>query len=317
MRVILPMPGNETFAAALVARGGWRLGELEARRFPDGESYVRLLSDVRGSIVEIVCTLTRPDDAILPLVFAADAARDLGASAVNLVAPYLAYMRQDQRFRPGEAITSRSFARLISATFDRLTTIDPHLHRYKALSDLYAIDSQTLHAATPLAGWIAAEVRDPLIIGPDEESEQWVSAVAGRAGAPHVVLRKIRHGDRDVEIAVPDLSGFRDRQPVLIDDIASSGRTMIEAARQLPGRGLARPVCAVVHGVFAGDAFDRLSAVAERIVSTDSVPHRSNAITLAPLVAEALTRKPDAAGAVRRRRSPEATDTAALWRLET
>jgi len=317
MRVILPMPGNESFAAALAAQGGWRLGELETRRFPDGESYVRLLSDVRGSIVEIVCTLARPDDAILPLVFAADAARDLGASAVNLVAPYLAYMRQDRRFRPGEAITSRSFARLISATFDRLTTIDPHLHRYKALSDLYGIDSQVLHAAAPLADWIAAEVRDPLIIGPDEESEQWVSAVAARVGAPHVVLRKIRHGDREVEIAVPDLSGFGDRRPILIDDIASSGRTMIEAARQLPGRGLARPVCAVVHGVFAGDAYDRLSAVAERIVSTDSVPHRSNAIALAPLVADAITQNLDAAGPVRSRRSPEVLDPAALWTLET
>lgn len=317
MRVILPMPGNESFAAALAAQGGWRLGEMETRRFPDGESYVRVLSDVRGSIVEIVCTLTRPDGAFLPLVFAADAVRDLGATEVNLVAPYLAYMRQDRRFKPGEAVTSRSFARLVSTAFDRLTTIDPHLHRYRSLSELYSIGGQVLHAASVLADWIAAKVRDPLIIGPDEESEQWVSAVAGRVGAPHVVLRKIRHGDRDVEIVVPDLSGFGGRRPVLIDDIASSGRTMIEAARQLLRRGLDRPVCAVVHGVFADDAYDRLSAVAERIVSTDSIPHRSNAIALAPLVADAITRNLDAAGPARRRRSPEATDPVALRTLET
>lgn len=317
MRVILPMPGNENFAAALAAQGGWRLGEMETRRFPDGESYVRVRSDVRGSIVEIVCTLARPDEAFLPLVFAADAVRDLGATEVNLVAPYLAYMRQDRRFKPGEAVTSRSFARLVSTTFDRLTTIDPHLHRYRSLSELYSIGGQVLHAASALADWIAAKVRDPLIIGPDEESEQWVSAVAGRVGAPHVVLRKVRHGDRDVEIVVPDLSGFGGRRPVLIDDIASSGRTMSEAARQLVRRGLDRPVCAVVHGVFADDAYDRLSAVAERIVSTDSIPHRSNAIALAPLVADAITRNLDAAGPVRRRRSTEAPDPAALRTLET
>ncbi|MBA4804230.1 MAG: ribose-phosphate pyrophosphokinase [Brevundimonas sp.] len=317
MRVILPMPGNETFAANLAAAGGWRLGELETRRFPDGESYVRILSDVRGCGVEIVCTLARPDDAFLPLIFAADAARDLGATEVNLVAPYLAYMRQDRRFKPGEAITSRSFARLVSATFDRLTTIDPHLHRYRALSDLYDIDGQVLHAASVLADWIAAEVRDPLIIGPDEESEQWVSAVAARVGAPHVVLRKIRHGDRDVEIAVPDLSRFRARRPVLIDDIASSGRTLIEAARQLPAQGLARPVCAVVHGVFAADAYDQLSAVAGRIVSTDSVPHPSNAIPLAPLVSAALARGGEAEGPVRRRRPPEPVDPVELAGVES
>ena len=288
MRVILPMPGDEAFAVRLAAAGGWPSGALERRRFPDGESYVRLLSDVRDCVVEIVCTLASPDDAFLPLIFAADAVRDLGARKVNLVAPYLAYMRQDRRFSAGEAITSRSFARLISATFDRLTTVDPHLHRYRELSDLYAIESQALSAATPLAGWIAAEVPDPLLIGPDEESEQWVSAVARQVGAPWVVLRKIRRGDREVEIALPDLSGFRDRSPVLIDDVASSGRTMIEAARQLPAHGLARPVCAVVHGLFAGDAWAGLAAVADRVVSTDTVPHPSNAITVAPLVARAI-----------------------------
>lgn len=317
MRVILPMPGNEVFAAALAAAGGWPLGRLEVRRFPDGETYVRILSDVRDRTVDVVCTLAQPDETFLPLVFTADAARDIGATRVNLVAPYLAYMRQDRRFKPGEAVTSRSFARLISSTFDRLTTVDPHLHRYEALSDVYGIESQVLHAATALSDWIAAEVRDPLIIGPDEESEQWVSTVAERIGAPHVVLSKIRHGDRDVEVAVPDLARFRNRRPVLIDDIASSGRTLIEAARQLRAQGLARPVCAVVHGIFAGDAYEQLSAVTDRIVSTDSVPHASNAIALAPLVARALAGGPSAPGPIRGRRPPEPVDIVELAGLES
>lgn len=119
-RIILPMPGNEGFAQRLAESGAWELGRLETRHFPDEESYVRVLSDVHGREVNLVCTLARPDARFLPLVFAADAVRDLGATKVNLVAPYLAYMRQDRRFSPGEGITSRSFARLISATFDGL-----------------------------------------------------------------------------------------------------------------------------------------------------------------------------------------------------
>lgn len=306
MRLILPLPGNETFARHLAEAGGWELGRLETRRFPDGESYVRILSDVAERPVDLVCTLARPDDNFLRLAFAADAARALGASEVALVAPYLSYMRQDRRFQPGEAVTSMTFSRLVSSTFDRLVTVDPHLHRYPALSVLYTIPAHTLHAAPLLADWIAAEIRQPLIIGPDEESEQWVSAIARRIGAPYAVLRKIRHGDRNVDVELPDLSQWKARSPVLVDDIASSGHTLIEAARKLPLQGFQRPVCAVVHGVFADDSYERLKPFTDRIVSSDSIPHESNAIRLAPLIAGAIaTAEVAGESNIRYRRPPE------------
>ncbi|TGY90636.1 ribose-phosphate pyrophosphokinase [Marinicauda algicola] len=309
MRLILPVPGNESFARHLAEAGGWELGAIETRRFPDGESYVRILSDVADRPVDLVCTLARPDDGFLRLAFAADAARALGASEVTLIAPYLSYMRQDRRFQPGEAVTSKTFARFLSSTFDRIVTVDPHLHRYPALSALYTIPADTLHAAPLLADWIAAEVDQPLIIGPDEESEQWVSAIARRIAAPYAVLRKIRHGDRNVDVQLPDLSEWTARCPVLVDDIASSGQTLIEAARKLPLQGFRRPVCAVVHGVFAEDSFERLMALTDRIVSSDSVPHESNAIRLAPLIAAAITSAEEAKeDIIRHRRPPEPGD---------
>jgi ribose-phosphate pyrophosphokinase len=212
---------------------------------------------------------------------------------VRLVAPYLAYMRQDKAFRPGEAVTSDSFARLISSLFDGLATVDPHLHRRAALSELYSIPAAAVQAAPALADWITAEVPRPLLIGPDSESAQWVQAIAERISAPWTVMEKTRRGDYDVSVELPDLSGHAICTPVLIDDIASSGRTMIAAANLLAARGLARPVCAVVHPLFAGDAFARIQAVAARVVSCDSVPHPSNAIPLAPLVAAALTALPE------------------------
>ncbi|NRF11366.1 MULTISPECIES: ribose-phosphate pyrophosphokinase [Agrobacterium] len=305
-RLILPMPGNEAFGQSLANHGGWELAAIETRRFPDGETYLRIISEVRGKAVDIVSTLARPDEDFLRLIFAADAARDLGASSVNLIAPYLSYMRQDRRFVAGEAITSRSFARLVSSSFDRLITVDPHLHRYPSLSDLYSIPATTLHAAPLLADWIAGNVERPIIIGPDEESEQWVSAVAEQIGAPHAVLRKIRHGDRNVEVALPDLSEWRGRTPVLADDIAASGRTLIEAARQLPDQGFSKPVVAVVHGIFAEDAYERLAPLCSRVVSSDSVAHKSNVVGLAGLIAEAITDTADSErDLVRHRRPPE------------
>ena len=289
-RLILPLPGNEPFAAQLADALGGELGRIETRHFPDGESYVRLHGDPSGRAVDLVCTLARPDPQFLPLVFAADAARELGASAVNLVAPYLAYMRQDIRFQPGECISSLSFARLLSSTFDTLLTVDPHLHRHPTLASLYTIPTATLQAAPLLADWIAANISAPLVVGPDEESEQWAGAIAARIGVPHVVLRKVRHGDRSVEIQVPDLAAHRDRTPVLVDDIASSGRTLVVAARKLVEQGLRQPECVVVHALLDEAAYAELSGVFSRFTSTDAVPHPSNRIALASLLADALRR---------------------------
>lgn len=292
MRLILTLPGNRRFGRALARAGGWPLGRVERRRFPDGESGVRLDADVRGRAVDIVCTLARPDRAFLPLMFAADAARDLGATEVGLVAPYLAYLRQDRRFRPGEAISSRTFARLLASGFDRLLTVDPHLHRYASLSEIYPVPTTVLTAAPAQAAWIAARTSRPLVVGPDAESAAWAAAVAAPLGAPWVTLTKVRRGDRAVEITAPDLSAWRDRQPVLVDDVAASGATLATASRRLVGQGLARPLCVVTHAIFAGDALARVQAVSEAVVSTDSVPHASNAIPLAGLVAAALEPPP-------------------------
>ena len=287
--LILSLPDGEAFGMRLATALGIDNAVIETRHFPDGESYLRLPSDLDGRLVVLNCTLADPDPKLASLIFAADAARDLGAAQVGLVAPYLAYMRQDMRFAPGEAITSRSFARLLSAAFDWLVTVDPHLHRYASLGEIYSIPTIVIHAAPLLGEWIRANVAQPLLIGPDQESEQWVSEVAAGIGAPHVVLTKHRLGDRRVRIDLPDMSGFAGRQPVLLDDIVSSGRTMMEAAEHLREVGMPSPVCAVIHPLFAGDAYGALSRMASRIVSTDAVPHPSNAISLAETLATTIS----------------------------
>ena len=288
MRLIVPLPGNDVLAAALVERTAAELGVLETRRFPDEEAYVRLACDVAGKDVDFLCTLARPDPQFLKLIFAANTARELGAKSVNLIAPYLAYMRQDKRFKDGEAVSSIHFARLLSGAFDSLETIDPHLHRRRDLGEIFSIPTRVEHAAPLLADWLARNVERPLVIGPDSESEQWVAAVARSAGAPYAVLSKRRFGDRDVEISLPDLDAWRDRRPVLIDDIVSSGRTMIESAGRLGERGFARPYCLAVHALFADDSYERLLDCSERVITTDTVPHASNAISVAPLISQSF-----------------------------
>ena len=146
-----------------------------------------------------------------------------------------------------------------------------------------------VHAAPLLADWIRDNVERPLLIGPDGESAQWVRAVAEAAAAPHVVLEKVRHGDLDVEVSVPQVERWRTHIPVLVDDIVSSGRTLIETLGHLKKAGMQPPVCVAVHGIFAGDAYrDLIAAGAAQIVTTNTVRHQSNAIDVAPLLADAV-----------------------------
>jgi ribose-phosphate pyrophosphokinase len=257
------------------------------RRFPDGETYLRYAQPLAGRPIVLLCTLDRPDDKVLPLLFAAATARDLRAASVGLIAPYLAYMRQDRRFQEGEAVTSRTFAKILSSHIDWLVTVDPHLHRYGSLAEIYGVETRVLHAAPLISDWISSHVENPLLVGPDSESEQWVAAVAREANAPHIVLQKTRHGDRDVEISVPDVARWRGHTPVLVDDIVSTARTMIETLGHLQRAGLRAPVCVAVHGVFAGQAYEELLAAgAARVATTNTIPHVSNAIDVTKLLAE-------------------------------
>ena len=287
--IILALPGAEAVAETLAQLLHCPASTLELHRFPDGEGVVRLRTSVEGQRVLLVGHLDRPDDKTLPLVFAADAARELGARELGLVAPYLPYMRQDDRFRPGEAITSRSYARLLSSTVDFLVTVDPHLHRWPGLEAIYTIRTRVVAAAPAVAEWVRREVERPILVGPDSESEQWVADVARRIDVPWFVMRKVRHGDRDVQVCLPAGADAEGRTPVLLDDIISSGHTMAAAAQVLRAAGWPRPWCVGVHALFDAEGSELLHrAGIARLASCDTVPHPSNAIAVAGLLAEGI-----------------------------
>lgn len=286
--VVIAAPGHESLAARLATQLGGRRIDLESRRFPDGERYVRIAGDLHGASVVVAATLRDPDPQLATLLFMADAARDLGAARVGLAAPYLAYLRQDRRFRDGEAISSRTFAKVISGSFDWLATMDPHLHRYASLGEIYAIPSAIAHAAADLSLWILDNVEDPIVIGPDSESEQWAQEVARAAQAPVAVLAKTRHGDREVEIDVvgTEVGG---RTPVLVDDIISSAKTMAVASRELQRRGARPPFCVGVHAVFADGAEEMLrQAGVAGVFTTNTIAHPTNRIEVMPALARAM-----------------------------
>lgn len=286
--VVMAMPGNEALGSGVAGGIGGELGKLIHRNFPDGESYLRFDTDVKQRSVIVCCTLNDPDRKSLPLLLAAAALRDLGVARIGLVAPYLGYMRQDRRFKNGEAVTSTAFARLISSSFDWLVTIDPHLHRHKSLDEIYSIASIAGHATPVLRGYLQKHPGNLFLVGPDEESEQWVAALARDARIPHVTLRKTRFGDRDVKVEFPGLAPYAGRTPVLVDDVISSGRTMEVASAELRRRGFAAPVCLATHGVLADDALARLTAAGATVITTNTIPGPAASLDVHPLLSEII-----------------------------
>jgi len=288
--LLMAIGDDAPVAARIAEAAGGQTATIESRHFPDGEIYLRLEHSLPAPDVAVVATLSPPNARAMELLLLASAAREWGAERVGLIAPYLPYMRQDAELREGESVTARSFAALVSGSFDWLLTVDPHLHRIHELSELYVIPARSLHAAPVVGRWIRNNVQMPVIVGPDAESSQWAAATARAANAPFTVLEKTRLGDADVAISAAHLEAIGRRTPVLVDDVISTGRTQAAAVRILREHGHATVVCVAVHAVFAAGAHEALVDAGARVIATtNTLPHPTNRIDLVPLLARAIT----------------------------
>ncbi|HEX2010935.1 MAG TPA: ribose-phosphate diphosphokinase [Roseateles sp.] len=286
--LLLAFADEAALARELAAALALPLAFVTRHRFPDGELRLVLPKPLPERVL-LLRGLPQPNDKLVELLIAAPAAREWGASRLWLIAPYLAYMRQDMEFTPGEAVSQRHIARLLAGHFERVITIDPHLHRIASLDEVMPAGTGLALSAAPLLGaWIAQQVPGALLIGPDAESAQWVREAARAGGLEHAVGSKLRQGDHQVSLVLPDMP-VAGRAVVLLDDMASTGRTLIGAAQGLLARGAASVDVAVTHALFNGDALPALRAAGVRHVwSSNTVPHASNAVSVAPLLAAAI-----------------------------
>jgi len=285
--MLLYFDDEATFASSLAQATGLEPRQVHRHRFPDGELKLTLPVPLPSDMV-VLRSLHHPNEKLVELVLLADTARALGVRHLTLVAPYLAYMRQDKAFNPGEAVSQTIIGGLLAERFDAVITVDPHLHRISTLEEAVPARLSVALSAAPLIGaHFAARTTRPLLLGPDSESEQWVKAAAG-AQLDCAVCSKQRSGDHDVHIELPAVA-LRGRHVILVDDVASTGGTLVECARLALAAGAERVDAAVTHALLDADAGARLTAAGIReLVSTDTVPHASNRIGVAGLLADAL-----------------------------
>lgn len=281
---------DETDEALRLAReAGLRAAPIERHRFPDDELRLRL-PDVLPERVVLYRSLHRPNEKLLELLLVARSAGRNGVRHLTLVAPYLAYMRQDMAFRSGEVVSQRIVGGFLAGLFDGVITVDPHLHRIDSLAEAIPVPHAiALSGAGLLADVAVARRGRPLLVGPDAESRQWIDAGANRHGLDSMVCTKVRHDDHHVDITLPEGVDLAGRAVVILDDVASSGHTLARAAERLRAAGAASVDVAVTHAVFAGDAIEVIRAAGvDEVWSTDCIAHPSNAVHVAPLIAEAL-----------------------------
>jgi ribose-phosphate pyrophosphokinase len=287
------LPFGTDAAQRLAARLGVACDEIALHRFPDGELRVTVAPAAETTI--LYAALDQPNDKLIALLFAAEALRRGGTRRLVLVAPYLCYMRQDIAFHAGEAVSQHAMGTLLATIVDRVVTVDAHLHRTHDIGAVFpGIEAENLSAMPAIAGALARSGTDPatVVIGPDAESEPWVKDLAGRLGLQHTVARKTRRGDRSVEIDFADAALLAGRPALLVDDIVSSGTTLMVAAKTLRAMGASAVDSVVTHALFPPAMIAAFTDAGIRSIrSSDSVPHPTNAIALDDMLAATLARE--------------------------
>lgn len=262
--------------------------DIKVHHFPDKESLITLPPQKSEHII-FCLSLDYPNNKLIELFFAAKTARQQGAKKLTLVAPYLCYMRQDKSFHTEEAISQQIIGQWLSELFDVLITVDPHLHRVTNLDSVIPNTNNIILTATPLLGEFVKTLGKKIILmGPDEESLQWVKQVASNCDASYAIASKIRHSDTEVSIQLPG-THFQKQHIILIDDVISTGNTVAQTAIQLYNAGVSQVDVLVTHALFSKEAMNTLKkSNVKNIYSTDSIPHETNCIPLANMLSDKI-----------------------------
>lgn len=262
--------------------------DIKVHHFPDKESLVTLPGEKREHVI-FSLSLDFPNNKLIELFLAAKTARQQGAKRLTLVAPYLCYMRQDKSFHSGEIISQQVIGQWLSELFDDLITVDPHLHRVTSLNTVIPNTNNIVVSATPLLGdFVNSLNKDVFLMGPDEESLQWVKQVAAISDVPYMTAKKVRYSDADVSIQLPE-NNFQNQHVILVDDVISTGNTVAQTAIQLYEAGASQVDVIVTHALFTKETENTLKkANIKNTYSSDSIPHKTNCIDLANLLAEQI-----------------------------
>ncbi len=287
-KAVIGFSDSSALAKKIARQVKAKYSELELKKFPDGETYLRFKDDVKGKEVIFIESLNNPNEKIFDLILASHTAKELGAKKLTLVAPYMCYMRQDKRFNSGEAISSKIIGKLFH-NFNKIITVDPHLHRYKSLKQVFSGNPVRLSANELISSYIKKNLKNVLIIGPDAESYQWAEEIAKHVKSHAIVLRKRRFNSRSVKIRLNNNVSLKGKDVVIVDDIISTGHTMIETVKEAKKHKAKNIYCIAVHGLNVENAYLKLKKLGvKKIIATNTIPGKDSLIDVSGLISESL-----------------------------
>jgi ribose-phosphate pyrophosphokinase len=291
--IVVPGSSNRLFAYRLSRAIGADYVETEISKFPDGETHIKIPQiEEEAVVVQSLCY--HPDQYLMEFLIICDALWGKGCKQITGAIPYLAYARQDSEFTPGEAISLLGVARVIEKFCDRVITVDMHLHRYKSIGEVFK-RGVNASAAGLVGEYIkGSRLKDPMVIGPDEESEQWARQISSKIGCDWDIFIKERISPEKIKLMPKeaDVKDVKGRDVVIFDDIISTGGTMAEAVKAVREMGAKRVVAACTHAILAGTAQTKIfNAGAEAIVATDTVPSPFSFVSAVPAMKELLQSK--------------------------
>lgn len=283
---IYTFPGYQQQGYNIARQLGLIAAEIKIHHFPDKESLVTL-PDKKHNHVILYLSLDYPNNKLVELYLTCKTLRSEGTQRISLIAPYLSYMRQDKSFHPGEVISQQVIGEYLSDLVDDIITVDPHLHRVKSLDEVFPETNAIALSATTLLGEFIKSLNKTVhLVGPDEESLQWVKNVAHISHSPYSVAKKERLSDTHVEVQLPEID-YNDQHIILIDDVISSGHTLAQAAIRLYSEGVKQVDAIATHALFSRDAIELLnSAKIKNIWTSNSITHATNEISLDKLLAQ-------------------------------
>jgi ribose-phosphate pyrophosphokinase len=282
-----------TASTALAERISRELGNAPfgipfTKRFPDGELYLRVGGRLEGDDVVIVQS-TRTDQDLLELLLLEDAAREAGARRTFAVVPYLGYARQDRRFFPGEPVSARTLCRHVELDVDAVITVD--LHSSETLKHFHKPAFEA--SGIPAIARLLRERPVDVLVSPDRGGVERARRMAQLLDRPWFALEKRRIDSEHVELSLPasGVPALEGKHAVLIDDVISTGGTIVEAAKLLKKNRVGSVSAACTHGLFLRDAFERIKAVTDEVYSTDTLGNPAEKASVAPDVAQILVRE--------------------------
>lgn len=283
--IILSGSSSPKLSAALAEQTGAILGEIESRRFPDNEGYVRILTPLDDQEVVAVSN-TYPDERLVETLMICDAVSEFDYNSFTLVIPYYGYARQDKKFQPGEPISARAFARALEIYPDRFISVE--IHADSILEWFEEAQAVNVSAVREMAEKLK-EVGVDFVLSPDRGRISTAERVGELTGLPSDYLVKERIDGGTVRME-PKALDVRDKRVAIVDDIISTGGTIVNAAKELKRLGAGRVIALCTHGLFAANALERLSECCDLVVSSDTLENPTTAFSVAPAVARELGR---------------------------